>query len=283
MVRIRLRRVGARHQPSYRIVAADKESPRDGRFLEILGHYNPRTEPSTVKIDEARLFHWLKHGAQHSDAVVKILKPLGTLDRWERYKAGEPLETLIVEAKAAMPEVDPRTRRDDLIQERRAKTSAKKEKVPTKPTPEVEATLEKEASEDDLPKEIPEEAAEEEAVEEVATEEPAEDTTAEGESEEAAEEEAVEEVATEEPAEDTTAEGESEEAAEEEAVEEVATEEPSEEPDTEITPEESLEMEASKESTEEEAHEEEAGGDVEVEASEDEDTSEVKTSDEETA
>lgn len=115
MVRIRLRRVGARHQPSYRIVAADKESPRDGRFLEILGHYNPRTEPSTVEIDEARLFHWLKHGAQPSDAVVKILKPLGTLDRWERYKAGEPLETLIVEAKAVKPEVDPRTRRDDLI------------------------------------------------------------------------------------------------------------------------------------------------------------------------
>jgi len=238
-------------------VAADKESPRDGRFLEILGHYNPRTEPSTVEIDEARLFHWLKHGAQPSDAVVKILKPLGTLDRWERYKAGEPLETLILEAKAAMPEVDPRTRRDDLIQERRAKKpSAKKEKVPTKPTPEVEATLEKEASEDDLPKEIPEEVAEVEASEGVPTEEPTEGTAAEGESEEAAEEEAVEEV---------------------------ATKEPSEEPDTEIIPEESLEMEASEESIEEEVHEDEAGGDVEVEASEDEDTSEVKTSDEETA
>jgi len=238
-------------------VAADKESPRDGRFLEILGHYNPRTEPSTVEIDEARLFHWLKHGAQPSDAVVKILKPLGTWDRWERYKAGEPLETLIVEAKAAIPEVDPRTRRDDLIQERRAKKpTAKKEKVPAKPTPEVEATLEKEASEDDLAEEIPEE------VDEV---------------------EATESIPSEEPTEDTAAEGESEEPLEEEAVEEVTTEEPSEELDTEITPEESLEIEASEESTEEEVHEDEAAGDVEVETSEDEGTSEVKTSDEETA
>lgn len=279
MVRIRLRRVGARHQPSYRIVAAEKESPRDGRFLEILGHYNPRTEPSTVEIDEARLFHWLEHGAQPSDAVVKILKPLGTWDRWDRYKAGEPLETLIVEAKAAMPKVDPRTRRDDLIQERRAKKpSAQKEKVPAKPTPEVEATLEKEASEDDLPEEFPEEVVEVEATEGVPTEEPTEDIAAEGKSEEAPEEEAVEEVSTGEPAEDTAAEGEPEEAAEEEAVEEVATEEPSEEPDTEITPEESLEIEASKESAGEEVNEDEAAGDVEVEASEEEDTSEATTS-----
>mgnify|MGYP006296246375 FL=1 len=63
MVRIRLRRVGARNQPSYRIVVADKESPRDGRFLEIIGHYNPRTEPSTIVVDEDRLYHWLGNGA----------------------------------------------------------------------------------------------------------------------------------------------------------------------------------------------------------------------------
>jgi small subunit ribosomal protein S16 len=88
MVRIRLRRVGARHQPSYRIVAADRESPRDGRFLEVLGHYNPRTEPSTVQVDEARLFHWLKNGAQPSESVSKVLNTLGTWERWERYKAG---------------------------------------------------------------------------------------------------------------------------------------------------------------------------------------------------
>ncbi|MCK5646796.1 MAG: 30S ribosomal protein S16, partial [Anaerolineales bacterium] len=127
MVRIRLRRVGARHQPSYRIVAADKESPRDGRFLENLGFYNPRTEPSTVEIKEDRLFHWLKNGAQPSDAVVKVLKPLGTWDRWERFKGGEDIEGLLEEAEASKVSVDPRTRRDDLAESRKSKKKAKAE------------------------------------------------------------------------------------------------------------------------------------------------------------
>lgn len=113
MVRIRFRRVGARNQPSYRIVAADKESPRDGRFLEVLGSYNPRTNPSTIHVDEARLFHWMSNGAQPSDSVVQTLQTVGTWERWERFKSGESLETLIQEAEAAIPEVDPRTRRDD--------------------------------------------------------------------------------------------------------------------------------------------------------------------------
>jgi small subunit ribosomal protein S16 len=138
MVRIRLRRVGARNQPSYRIVAADKESPRDGRFLEILGHYNPRTEPSTVSIDEARLFHWLKHGAQPSDAVVKVLRSLGTWERWDRFKKGESLDTLLEEAKAAIPDVDPRTRRDDLFEKRRKKKAKKKVAAAVEQPPEVE-------------------------------------------------------------------------------------------------------------------------------------------------
>ncbi len=121
MVRIRFRRVGARNQPSYRIVAADKESPRDGRFLEVLGSYNPRTNPSTVQVDEARLFHWMSNGAQPSDSVVQTLQTVGTWERWERFKSGESLETLIQEAEAAIPEVDPRTRRDDQIGQRSKK------------------------------------------------------------------------------------------------------------------------------------------------------------------
>jgi len=132
MVRIRLRRVGSKNQPSYRIVAADKESPRDGRFLEKLGHYNPRTEPSTVVVDEARLFHWLQHGAQPSDAVRKILYSLGTWDRWERFKAGEDIDTLLEEAEASKIDVDPRTRRDDLFGERSAKKAAAKKEKETK-------------------------------------------------------------------------------------------------------------------------------------------------------
>ncbi len=126
MVRIRLRRVGARNQPSYRIVAADKRHPRDGRFLEILGHYNPRTHPATVQVDEARLYHWLKNGAQPSDSVRRLLKSAGMWSRWERYKQGESLESVLEEADKERIEVDPRTRRDDLQAERTSKTSAER-------------------------------------------------------------------------------------------------------------------------------------------------------------
>ena len=101
MVRIRLRRVGAKKQPSYRIVAADIEHPRDGRFLEILGFYNPRTQPGTIELHEDRIYHWISKGAQPSESVTKLFKTSGLLDRYERYKAGEPLETLLAEAKTA--------------------------------------------------------------------------------------------------------------------------------------------------------------------------------------
>jgi small subunit ribosomal protein S16 len=101
MVRIRLRRVGGKKQPSYRIVASDKESPRDGRFLEILGFYNPRTEPATIQLDEERIYHWLRNGAQPSDSVQALFRTAGLLDRFERLKQGEPIETLVAEAQAA--------------------------------------------------------------------------------------------------------------------------------------------------------------------------------------
>lgn len=114
MVRIRLRRVGMKGQPSYRIVAADKEKPRDGKFLEILGFYNPRTEPATVEVKEDRIYHWMKNGAQPSDAVKQIFGFSGVTERYERFKAGEDLETLMAESAKMMEErnVDPRTRRD---------------------------------------------------------------------------------------------------------------------------------------------------------------------------
>ncbi len=102
MVRIRLRRVGARKQPSYRIVAADKEAKRDGRFLEILGFYNPRTDPSTVTLKEDRVYDWLMKGAQPSDAVEKIFRMIGFYERYERFKKGESLETLMAESAATL-------------------------------------------------------------------------------------------------------------------------------------------------------------------------------------
>ncbi len=101
MVRIRLRRVGAKGQPSYRIVAANKEAPRDGAFLEILGFYNPRTEPATIQLKEDRIYDWMSKGAQPSDSVVQVFRSAGLLERFERFKQGEPVETLVAEAEAA--------------------------------------------------------------------------------------------------------------------------------------------------------------------------------------
>ncbi len=77
MVRIRLSRVGATHQPSYRVVVADQRMPRDGRFLEIIGNYNPRTDPPTVVIDAERASFWLGQGAQPSESVARLLNKVG--------------------------------------------------------------------------------------------------------------------------------------------------------------------------------------------------------------
>jgi len=99
MVRIRLRRQGLKGQPTYRIIAADKESPRDGRFLEILGFYNPRTEPNTISINEDRVFDWLSKGAQPSDSVSQIFRTVGLMERFDRYKKGEALDVLKSEAE----------------------------------------------------------------------------------------------------------------------------------------------------------------------------------------
>ena len=101
MVRIRLRRIGLKGQPTYRIIAADKEAPRDGRFLEILGVYNPRTNPATISLKEDRVFHWMKNGALPTESVAQIFKSSGTDVRFERFKKGESVETLVAEAAEA--------------------------------------------------------------------------------------------------------------------------------------------------------------------------------------
>jgi len=225
MVRIRFRRVGSRNQATFRIVAAEKEAPRDGRFLEILGHYNPRTEPATITVDETRLFHWLKNGAQPSESVMQALKSVGTWDRWERYKAGEDLEKLLKEKEEAVTEIDPRTRRDDLVKDRKKKSKKSKK------AEEAAAEQEKPAAEPAEPEQ--EEPAVEDAEEESAPAEMAADTVEETPVEEPAEEPTPEVDV--EPAEESadTSEGEApeEEATEEQAAEEQSAEEEVEEPE----------------------------------------------------
>ncbi len=87
-VKIRLMRIGAKHQPSYRVVVADSKIPRGGRYLEALGHYNPRTEPSTILIDETKARSWLDQGARPSDAARVLLVKTGILPRWEAGRSG---------------------------------------------------------------------------------------------------------------------------------------------------------------------------------------------------
>ncbi len=189
MVRIRLRRVGARNQPSFRIVATDRHSPRDGRFLEILGHYNPRTEPATITVDESRLFRWLENGAQPSESVRRILVTVGAWDRWERYRQGEAIEGLLSEAEAQVVEIDPRTNRPGMTRRRpskkaRAKEAAEVEGAPVSEEPEAEPeTAEAEAQ---IADEMPEDAADEP---QASAEEAAESDEAEPAEEEPAEEE----------------------------------------------------------------------------------------------
>ncbi len=85
-VKIRLRRTGGKKQPSYRVVVADSRSPRDGRFIENIGIYNPRTDPPTYTIDEERARFWLSQGAQPTDAVARLLEKLGIIaERQLRY------------------------------------------------------------------------------------------------------------------------------------------------------------------------------------------------------
>ena len=86
-VRIRLTRMGMKKRPFYRIVVANSTSPRDGRFIEQVGYYDPMTDPATVKIDEEKALKWLHQGAKPSDTAAYLLKKEGVLDRFETAKA----------------------------------------------------------------------------------------------------------------------------------------------------------------------------------------------------
>ncbi len=105
-VRLRLVRMGKKKQPTYRVVAADKRSPRNGKFIEIIGTYEPRRDPSIVKIDSERALHWLRHGAQPSERVEKLLKLTGA---WDEFKGNPPGTSgkLIEPAEAPTRTVEP--------------------------------------------------------------------------------------------------------------------------------------------------------------------------------
>ncbi len=99
-VKLRLMRMGKKKQPTYRVVAADARSPRNGRFIEIVGTYEPRRDPSVINIDNERAVHWLRHGAQPTERVAKLLKISGA---WSDFTGEEPPPAVTTAASAAAP------------------------------------------------------------------------------------------------------------------------------------------------------------------------------------
>ena len=130
MVRIRLRRVGAKKQPTYRVVVADKRSPRDGRFIETIGHYNPRTEPPTVVIKEDRALYWLSVGAQPSGPVERFFRNLGLGDKLKKVQGGAEIADV---AEAPAEQVSATTTH------RGGKKPAAKKAAPAETTPETKS------------------------------------------------------------------------------------------------------------------------------------------------
>jgi small subunit ribosomal protein S16 len=107
-VRVRLTRVGSKKNPIWRVVVADQRSPRDGRFIETIGHYNPQTNPSTIRIDEERLQHWLARGAQPSGSVKQLVKAYSKSGGAAAAAVAEPgPEPEPAPAEAAVPAEEP--------------------------------------------------------------------------------------------------------------------------------------------------------------------------------
>ena len=168
MLRIRLRRVGKKKQPMYRIVVADSRSPRDGAFVESLGYYQPLDDPSTIVLDQERARHWLERGAQPSDRVAKLLAVQGIADlppklvarmqlgkQRAKETAAEKAKAKATEAPAAVATAEP----------------AAEAEAPAEPEPAAEAS-EEPSEQAEAPDEEPSEAAGAEA--------PAEEEAAEG-------------------------------------------------------------------------------------------------------
>ena len=136
MVKIRLRRTGAKKQPSYRLVVADSRAPRDGAFIAVIGHYNPLTDPETLVIDEEKASAWLKQGAQPTDTAARLLAKAGIIeepaDRKEKMKAGTPGKPKASKKKAKATA---------------AKAEEAKAEAPAEEVPKVEAETEAPAEE----------------------------------------------------------------------------------------------------------------------------------------
>lgn len=110
-VKIRLKKMGSKKRPFYRLVAADVRSPRDGRFIETLGYYNPLVDPPEIKLDDDKIYRWLNEGAEPTVNVKNLLKRIGLLERWQLLKQGvaiAELDAKIEERRAKQPQAVPK-------------------------------------------------------------------------------------------------------------------------------------------------------------------------------
>ena len=167
MVKIRLMRVGKRKQPYYRVVVADSRSPRDGRIIENIGKYHPRSHPSLIEIDQERALHWLQNGAQPSDPVRVLMEKTGI---WGQFTGKGPTEPVAPPPEKATPS----KKKAAAAAEEAAAEPAAEEAAPAEPpadeAPAAEAPAEPAAEE---PAEAPAEPAAEEPAEEAPDEPPA--------------------------------------------------------------------------------------------------------------
>lgn len=127
-VKIRLKRMGSKKRPFYRIIATDERSPRDGRFIETLGTYNPLVDPPAIEVKEDALFSWLQKGAQPTTSTESLLRSIGVMKRWSLYKSGVPAEELdakVEELKAReTPPMSPEERKHKVEAKKKAKEEA---------------------------------------------------------------------------------------------------------------------------------------------------------------
>ncbi len=145
MVKIRLRRVGAKKKPQYRLVVADARSPRDGAFIEIIGHYNPLTDPETVVIAEDRARHWLERGAQPTDTAARLLAKVGIIEESKARK--EKMEAdITAKPKASMKSAKAGVTEKSEARKKEPETSITEEPKTSKEESEASTTEESETN-----------------------------------------------------------------------------------------------------------------------------------------
>ena len=130
-VKLRMRRMGTKKRPFWRIIAIDTRNSRDGRFIEILGHYNPMVDPPQLKVDDDRVYHWLDRGAIPSEKVRTLLKKLGLMERWRLMRTGvtiQELDAKIAERRVKQPKaVEGKEKKKRPSKKKTAKAAAAKE------------------------------------------------------------------------------------------------------------------------------------------------------------